>query len=106
MAADSPYLFQEVVGCGTEDELTCHVNIMREPSLGVNAIGHFDELSRVWDFEGLMNDFLAKVKLMKERKDYDYWDGDGDEEDWEWEIEEEDDTEEQVQLDPDMNNYL
>ena len=107
-AADSPYLFQEVVGCGTEDVLTCHVIIMREPSLGVTAIAHFDEFSRVWDFEGLMNDFLGKVKLMKARKDYDYWDGD--EEDWEWEEEEEgeegDDTEEQVELDPGMNNYL
>ena len=107
VAADSPYLFQEVVGCGTEDVLTCHVIIMREPSLGVTAIAHFDEFSRVWDFEGLMNDFLGKVKLMKARKDYDYWDGD--EEDWEWEEEEEeevDDTEEQVELDPGMNNYV
>ena len=54
-----------------------------------------------------MNDFLGKVKLMKARKDYDYWDGD--EEDWEWEEEEEeevDDTEKQVELDPGMNNYL
>lgn len=90
---------QEVVGCGTEDVLTCHVIIMREPSLGVTAIAHFDEFSRVWDFEGLMNDFLAKVKLMKEKKDYDYWDGNEEEEDWEWE-EEGDDKAEQVELDP------
>jgi len=90
---------QEVVGCGTEDVLTCHVIILREPSLGVTAISHFDEFSRVWDFDGLMNDFLAKVKLMKERKDYEYCEGD--EEDWEWE--EEDSVEEAeatVELDP------
>jgi len=41
---------QEVVACGTEDVLTCHVIIMREPATGVTAIAHFDEFSRVWDF--------------------------------------------------------
>eukprot|EP00092_Neocalanus_flemingeri_P011073 GFUD01011921.1.p1 GENE.GFUD01011921.1~~GFUD01011921.1.p1 ORF type:complete len:128 (-),score=27.42 GFUD01011921.1:62-445(-) len=60
---------QEVVGCGTEDVLTCHVIILREPSLGVTAIAHFDEFSRKWDFEGLMKNFLEKVKLMKETKE-------------------------------------
>jgi len=90
---------QEVVGCGTEDVLTCHVIIMREPRLGVTAIAHFDEFSRVWDFEGLMNDFLSKVKLMKERKEEDYWDEDDD--DWEWEEDDGgDDSEEEVTLDP------
>jgi len=90
---------QEVVGCGTEDVLTCHVIILREPSLGVTAIAHFDEFSRKKDFEGLMKNFLENVKLMKERKEWDYWEGD--EEEWDWEEEgEEDAMESQVELDP------
>ena len=98
-------MFQEVVGCGTEDVLTCHVIILREPSLGVTAIAHFDEFSRKKDFEGLMKNFLENVKLMKERKEWDYWEGD--EEEWDWEEEgEEDAIESQVELDPSMNHLL
>ena len=98
-------MFQEVVGCGTEDVLTCHVIILREPSLGVTAIAHFDEFSRKWDFEGLMKDFHEKVKLMKETKDWDYCEGE--EGDWEWEEEEEGDgTESQSELDPGMNHLF
>ena len=78
---------------------------MREPRLGVTAIAHFDEFSRVWDFEGLMNDFLSKVKLMKESKDEDYWDEDDG--DWEWEEDDGgDDSEEEVTLDPSMKHKI
>jgi len=90
---------QNVVGCGTEDVLTCHVIILREPSLGVTAIAHFDEFSRRKDFECLMKDFLEKVKLTKETKEWDYCDGE--EDDWEWEEEEEEESKEShVELDP------
>jgi len=93
------HLFQNVVGCGTEDVLTCHVIILREPSLGVTAIAHFDEFSRRKDFECLMKDFLEKVKLTKETKEWDYCDGE--EDDWEWEEEEEEESKEShVELDP------
>ena len=96
-------LLQEVVGCGTEDVLTCHVIIFREPTTGVTAIAHFDEFSRKWDFEGLMNDFLEKVKSMKEKVEYDYWD----EDEWEWEDDEEayEEAESTHDLDPGIN-YL
>lgn len=90
---------QEVDGCGTEDVLTCHVIILREPSLGVTAIAHFDEFSRRWDFEGIMKDFLEKVRKVKESKVWDYWEEE--EGDWEWEEEEEEESKEaQVELDP------
>ena len=79
----------EVVGCGTEDVLTCHVIILREPATGVTAIAHFDEFSRVWDFQALSRDFLDKVALMRgSPAEWDYWE-EGESGDWEWDEEEE-----------------
>jgi len=80
---------QEVVACGTEDVLTCHVIIMREPATGVTAIAHFDEFSRVWDFREMAEDFVEKVKFVKQKSEWEYAE-DGDEDDWEWWDEEDD----------------
>ena len=81
------------MACATEDLLTCHAVILRDPATAVTAIGHFDEFSRVWDFSGLMEDFLEKVRLMKQRGGWDYCEEDC-EEDWEWWEEEEEEEEE------------
>ena len=83
---------QEVVACATEDLLTCHAVILRDPATAVVAIGHFDEFSRVWDFSGLMGDFLEKVKMVKQREDWDYCEEE-EEGDWEWWEEDEDQDE-------------
>ena len=97
-----------MVACATEDLLTCHAVILRDPATAVVAIGHFDEFSRVWDFSGLMADFLEKVKKVKQRDDWDYYEEDceGDWEWWEEEEEEEDDSQGQtcdVQLQPGLS---
>ena len=76
------FSFQEVVACGTEDVLTCHVILMRESRTGVTAIAHFDEFSRHWDFSGMMEDFLAKLDRVKHREEWEY-DSEGEGE-WEW----------------------
>jgi len=70
-------LIQEVVACGTEDVLTCHVIIMREPATGVTAIAHFDEFSRVWDFREMAEDFIEKVKCVKHKSEWEYADDGG-----------------------------
>ena len=94
-------LFQEVVSCGTEDVLTCHVIILREPSTGVTAIAHFDEFSRVWDFRGLMQDFIDKIHHVKHKSEWEYQDG-TDEGDWEWwEDSDEDDNQAAIQTELD-----
>ena len=87
------FWLQEVTACGTEDVLTCHVIIMREPRTGVTAIAHFDEFSRHWDFSGMMEDFLAKVDRVKNRQEWEY-DSEGEGGEWEWwdESEEEQET--------------
>ena len=87
---------EEVMACATEDLLTCHAVILRDPATAVTAIGHFDEFSRVWDFSGLMEDFLEKVRLMKQRGGWDYCEEDC-EEDWEWWEEEEEEEEDDSQ---------
>ena len=76
-------MLQEVTGCGTDDLLTCHAIIFRDSVSGVTAIAHFDEFSRKWDFEGMEDDFLNKVNLVRQRTawEYDEEAGDGD---WEW----------------------
>ena len=74
---------QEVVACGTEDVLTCHVIILRDPATRVTAIAHFDEFSRVWDFAGLARDFLDKVAWVRHHEEWEYREGE-DEGDWEW----------------------
>ena len=71
------------MACGTEDVLTCHVIIMREPRTGVTAIAHFDEFSRHWDFSGMMEDFLAKVGQLQTREEWEYVESESDGE-WEW----------------------
>ena len=72
----------QVLGCGTDDVLTCHVIILRDPELGVAVIGHFDEFSRKKDFEGLVNSFLERLRQRKRASTWDYWEeGEGD-----WEI--------------------
>ena len=71
------------MACGTEDVLTCHVIIMREPRTGVTAIAHFDEFSRHWDFSGMMEDFLAKVGQLQTREEWEYVESESDG-DWEW----------------------
>ena len=101
---------QEVVACATEDLLTCHAVILRDPATAVVAIGHFDEFSRVWDFSGLMGDFLEKVKLMKQRTSWDYCEEE-EEGDWEWwdEDEVEDDSQGQTfddQLQPGLSQIF
>ena len=75
--------FQEVTACGTEDVLTCHVIILRDPSTGVTAIAHFDEFSRFWDFQGMVEDFLNKIVMVKHKAEWEYHEDEGDE-DWEW----------------------
>ena len=80
---------EKVTACATEDLLTCHAVILRDPVTNVTAIGHFDEFSRVWDFSGLMEDFLEKVKMVKEKEAWDYCE-DESEGDWEWYDEDED----------------
>ena len=92
------YIFQ-VLGCGTDDVLTCHVIVLREPELGVAAIGHFDEFSRKKNFDGLVASFLERVRQRKRASAWDYWeDGEGD---WEWEEDgEEQEQEEEEELDP------
>jgi len=88
---------QEVLGCGTDDVLTCHVIVLREPELGVAAIGHFDEFSRKKNFDGLVASFLERVRQRKRASAWDYWeDGEGD---WEWE-EDGEEQEEEEELDP------
>ena len=93
--------FQEVVACGTEDVLTCHVIIMREPRTRVTAIAHFDEFSRHWDFSGMMEDFLAKVDRVTNREEWEY-DSEGEGE-WEWWDESEEECDNKIRshsLDP------
>ena len=85
---------QEVVACGTEDVLTCHVIILRDPATRVTAIAHFDEFSRVWDFAGLARDFLDKVAWVRHHEEWEYRDGE-DEGDWEWWEEEGEEAEEE-----------
>ena len=86
----------QVLGCGTDDVLTCHVIILRDPELGVAVIGHFDEFSRKKDFEGLANSFLERLRQRKRASTWDYWEeGEGD---WEWE--EDGEEEEEEELDP------
>ena len=91
---------QEVLGCGTDDLLTCHVILLREPRLGVAAIGHFDEFARTKDFKGLVASFLERVRQRKRAEEWDYWEGG--EGDWEWEeeVEEEREEEREEELDP------
>ena len=97
---------EEVVACATEDLLTCHAVIFRDPATSVTCIGHFDEFSRVWDFSGLMEDFLEKVKLIKQKEDWDYCEEDC-EGDWEWWDEEEDGSEDcNYQLEQGCSNYI
>ena len=74
---------QEVIGCGTDDLLTCHAIIFRDSPSGVTAIAHFDEFSRRWDFEGMMDDFIAKVIEMRLKSEWEY-DEDAGDGDWEW----------------------
>ena len=89
----------EVLGCGTEDILTCHVIVLREPQTGVAAIGHFDNFCRMKDFVSLMNCFLERVRQRKRADDWSYWE-EG-EDDWEWEEESDtEDAENDVELDP------
>ena len=71
------------MACGTEDVLTCHVIILRDPATRVTAIAHFDEFSRVWDFAGLARDFLDKVAWVRHHEEWEYREGE-DEGDWEW----------------------
>ena len=88
----------QVLGCGTDDVLTCHVIVLREPELGVAAIGHFDEFSRKKNFDGLVATFLDRVRQRKRASAWDYWDeGEGD---WEWEEDGEEQVEEEEELDP------
>ena len=54
---------QQVTAAGTDDVLTCHVIVLREPETGVTAIGHFDEFSRKKNFEALVATFLERVRL-------------------------------------------
>ena len=87
------------MACGTEDVLTCHVIIMREPRTGVTAIAHFDEFSRHWDFSGMMEDFLAKVGQLQTREEWEYVESESDG-DWEWWDESEETEELQSQDQP------
>ena len=99
---------EDVTACATEDLLTCHAVILRDPATSVTAIGHFDEFSRHWDFSGLMEDFLEKVRLMKQRGGWDYCEEDC-EEDWEWWEEEEDDSQTEAcddQLQPGLSSIF
>ena len=66
----------QVLGCGTDDVLTCHVIVLREPVLGVAAIGHFDEFSRKKNFDGLVASFLERVRQRKRASAWDYWEED------------------------------
>ena len=88
----------QVLGCGTDDVLTCHVIVLREPVLGVAAIGHFDEFSRKKNFDGLVASFLERVRQRKRASAWDYWEED--EGDWEWEEDGEEVEEEEEELDP------
>ena len=57
--------------------------VLRDPELGVAAIGHFDEFSRKKNFDGLVATFLDRVRQRKRASAWDYWEeGEGD---WEWE---------------------
>jgi len=48
-------LIQEVVACGTEDVLTCHVIIMREPATGVSLIVNNKQYNGKPNSAGLLN---------------------------------------------------
>jgi len=69
---------QEVTMCGTDDVLTCHVIILREPVTGVTAIAHYDSFARRTGFTSLVKAFQDKVRSRREEAwaedDWEYWD--------------------------------
>ncbi|XP_023322489.1 uncharacterized protein LOC111696928 isoform X2 [Eurytemora carolleeae] len=85
----------KVICCGTEDVLTCHVIIIRDPYTGVSSIAHFDEFSKQSSFEKMVESFLEKIRERQEG-DWEYWE-EGAEGDWEyWESDDENYEEESV----------
>jgi len=91
---------EKVVCCGTEDVLTCHIIIMRDPTTGVAAIAHFDEFTKRKAFENMTKSFLDRVRQAME-EDWQYIDEEEEETEWEyWDDDGDDDG--LVVLDPDV----
>jgi len=93
---------QKVICCGTEDVLTCHVIIIRDPRTGVTAISHFDEFTKKEHFDRMEASFLQTVRSVSAGVWEDWGDEEGGEEgDWEYWDEEEGDDTPPPPLDPD-----